>query len=84
MCPGDILPGMRHMALPGRKDRDEDDPSAWPVPPIGRIGEASDVAAAAVFFATEESSFCTGSTLLVDGGMRAGHRPWNPPAATTA
>jgi len=83
ICPGDILPGMRHMAPPGGT-RGEDDPSTWPVPPVGRIGKAGDVATAAVFFATEESSFCTGSTLLVDGGMRAGFRPWNPPGPSQA
>ncbi len=84
ICPGDIVPGMRHMGLPGQEDRVDDDPSTWPVPPIGRIGEARDVAAAALFFATDESAFCNGSTLLVDGGMRAGYRPWNPPAPSTA
>ena len=45
----------------------------WPVPPIGRIGQASDVAAAAVFYASAEAEFITGTTLLVDGGMTAGY-----------
>jgi glucose 1-dehydrogenase len=44
------------------------------VPPIGRIGEADDVAAAAVFYASGEAEFITGTTLLVDGGMTAGYR----------
>jgi NAD(P)-dependent dehydrogenase (short-subunit alcohol dehydrogenase family) len=73
ICPGDILPGMRHMAPPGATDRAED-PAEWFVPPLGRIGEPEDVAQAALFLATEASSFCTGSVLLVDGGMRAGYR----------
>jgi NAD(P)-dependent dehydrogenase (short-subunit alcohol dehydrogenase family) len=71
LCPGDIWPGMRHMAPPGETDRGESD--EWPVPPIGRIGEARDVAAAAVFYASQESAFITGTTLLVDGGMTAGY-----------
>jgi NAD(P)-dependent dehydrogenase (short-subunit alcohol dehydrogenase family) len=71
LCPGDTWPGMRHMAPPGAGDRPED--GAWPVPPIGRIGQASDVAAAAVFYASAESDFITGTTLLVDGGMTAGY-----------
>ncbi len=71
LCPGDIWPGMRHMALPGEDDRPED--GDWPVPPIGRIGRASDVAAAAVFYASAEAEFITGTTLLVDGGMTAGY-----------
>jgi NAD(P)-dependent dehydrogenase (short-subunit alcohol dehydrogenase family) len=43
------------------------------LPPIGRIGQASDVAAAAVFYASNETDFITGTTLLVDGGMTAGY-----------
>jgi len=74
LCPGDTLPGMRHMGPPGDPDRPEDDPSEWPIPPIGRVGEAGDVAEAAVFLASERASFITGVALLVDGGMRAGAR----------
>lgn len=36
--------------------------------PLGRIGEASDVAQAALFFANEQSSYITGQTLYVCGG----------------
>jgi NAD(P)-dependent dehydrogenase (short-subunit alcohol dehydrogenase family) len=72
LCPGDTWPGMRHMARPGEQERQEDE-ADWPVPPAGRIGQASDVAAAAVFYASEEAAFLTGTTLLVDGGMTAGY-----------
>ena len=72
LCPGDIWPGMRHMAPPGEQDRPEDG-GAWPVPPIGRVGQAGDVAAAAVFYASDQAGFITGTTLLVDGGMTAGY-----------
>ena len=72
LCPGDIWPGMRHMAPPGEDGRGEEE-GGWPLPPIGRIGQASDLAAAAVFYASEEASFITGTTLLVDGGMTAGY-----------
>ncbi len=71
LCPGDTWPGMRHLAPPGEQDRQET--GDWPVPPIGRIGAAGDVAAAAVFFASDEAEFITGTTLLVDGGMTAGY-----------
>jgi NAD(P)-dependent dehydrogenase (short-subunit alcohol dehydrogenase family) len=80
LCPGDTWPGMRHMAPPGQEDRPES--GDWPVPPIGRIGEARDVAAAAVFYASDEAEFITGTTLLVDGGMTAGyHQRENSPLA---
>jgi NAD(P)-dependent dehydrogenase (short-subunit alcohol dehydrogenase family) len=71
LCPGDTWPGMRHMAPPGMADRTET--GDWPVPPIGRIGQPHDVAAAAVFYASDETEFITGTTLLVDGGMTAGY-----------
>jgi NAD(P)-dependent dehydrogenase (short-subunit alcohol dehydrogenase family) len=73
ICPGDTAPGMRHMGPPG-KDRPEDDPTTWILPPIGRIGEAMDVADAAVFLCSARAGFVNGVALLVDGGMRAGMR----------
>ena len=37
--------------------------------PIGRIGQPRDVAAAAVFLASDDASFITGIDLFVDGGI---------------
>jgi NAD(P)-dependent dehydrogenase (short-subunit alcohol dehydrogenase family) len=37
--------------------------------PVGRIGEPAEVAAAALFLASSESSFVAGAELVVDGGM---------------
>lgn len=37
----------------------------------GRYGTPDEVAEAALFFATERSSFCTGSSLVLDGGLDA-------------
>ena len=37
--------------------------------PMGRIGEPEDIAEAVVFLASDASSFITGTTLVVDGGM---------------
>jgi NAD(P)-dependent dehydrogenase (short-subunit alcohol dehydrogenase family) len=71
LCPGDTWPGMRHMAPPGEQDRAET--GGWPIPPVGRIGQPRDVAGAAVFYASDETDFITGTTLLVDGGMTAGY-----------
>jgi gluconate 5-dehydrogenase len=39
--------------------------------PLGRVAEASEVAAAAVFFASPASDFVTGQVLYVDGGITA-------------
>ena len=39
--------------------------------PLGRLGEPREIADAVVFLASEESSFMTGSELMVDGGYTA-------------
>lgn len=39
--------------------------------PMGRFGTAEEVAKAALFLASEESSFTTGSVLMVEGGWNA-------------
>jgi len=39
---------------------------------LGRRGKPEDIAAAALFFASEASSYVTGQTLLVDGGFSIG------------
>jgi NAD(P)-dependent dehydrogenase (short-subunit alcohol dehydrogenase family) len=39
--------------------------------PMGRLGELEEIAAAAVWLASDESSFVTGHALAVDGGYAA-------------
>jgi NAD(P)-dependent dehydrogenase (short-subunit alcohol dehydrogenase family) len=79
ICPGDIRPGMRHNGPPGDPDRVDDDEDEWLRPPVGRRGEAADIAAACVYLASDDASFVTGTALLVDGGMRAGAATGTPP-----
>jgi len=38
--------------------------------PLGHIGETQDIAPAAVFFASDDSKWITGETLLIAGGLR--------------
>jgi len=73
VCPGDILPGM----VTTTRGRERPDPTSdWRVPPMGRIGEAADVAGVVSFLLGPDSAFVTGTALLVDGGMRASYRAW--------
>jgi len=41
--------------------------------PMGRFGEVGEIASAALFLASDESSFITASTFLVDGGISAAY-----------
>ena len=41
--------------------------------PIGRFGEADEIAAAVAFLASDDASFITASTFLVDGGIPAAY-----------
>ena len=43
---------------------------------LGRVGQPEDIARAAVWLASEESSWVTGTAQVVDGGAAAG-RPWS-------
>jgi L-rhamnose 1-dehydrogenase len=37
--------------------------------PLQRIGQPEDLIGPVLFYASEESAWCTGSTLVVDGGI---------------
>lgn len=41
--------------------------------PLGRLGEPEDIARAALFLASDESSWITGHALVVDGGFSSGY-----------
>jgi 3-oxoacyl-[acyl-carrier protein] reductase len=42
------------------------------ITPLGRIGEPSDIAAAALYLASDESAFVTGETISPNGGLVIG------------
>jgi 3alpha(or 20beta)-hydroxysteroid dehydrogenase len=69
LAPGGIDTPMSNMPEFDRLDK-----AAWYSKlPIARIGQPEDVANAALFLASDESSYVTGTVMCVDGGMLAGH-----------
>ena len=40
----------------------------------GRLGRPEEIAAGALFLASDEASFVNGASLVIDGGFTAGHR----------
>ena len=72
-----IAPGATRTPLLESGLREARDPAAaeaWSISrhPLGRFGTPEEVARAALFLASDDSSFTTGSCLMVDGGWRAG------------
>jgi NAD(P)-dependent dehydrogenase (short-subunit alcohol dehydrogenase family) len=67
ICPGavDTPPVGRMLADPDARARAERSH------PLGRIGRPEDIAAAAVWLCSDESSWITGHALVVDGGLTA-------------
>jgi len=65
--PGFILTGMTQDRLMRNEFRD------WALKrtPIGRIGDAQDIANGVLYLASDESSFVTGTELVIDGGFLA-------------
>jgi NAD(P)-dependent dehydrogenase (short-subunit alcohol dehydrogenase family) len=66
-----ICPGMTYTGLAGANPDDEVPPGDHLPTPMGRWGEPAELAAAALFLASDEASFVTGAALPVDGGYSA-------------
>ena len=70
-----IAPGT--LRTPAWDERQQKDPhifervAAWY--PLGRVGNPEDVVGAALFLASDEASWITGTVLPVDGGLTAGN-----------
>lgn len=47
-------------------------PTFYESVPLGRIGQPVEIAKAVAFLVSEESSYCTGTEIVVDGGMTLG------------
>ncbi len=68
ICPGDVDTPMLPEDARLRGLRWEDYLGGCANRPLGRIGTAEEIAKAALFLASDDSSFMTGAALVVDGG----------------
>jgi NAD(P)-dependent dehydrogenase (short-subunit alcohol dehydrogenase family) len=71
-----ICPGFVDTAMVGRIAHAQQDPErAYQYfvrqHPLGRLGRPEDIAYGALYLASEEASFVTGTTLVIDGGYLA-------------
>ena len=69
LCPGPLRTEllMKYLDTPEKKQR------RLVHIPMGRFGEATEIAQAALYLASDESSFVTGSSFMVDGGITAAY-----------
>ena len=75
ICPGVVATPLAHGPLDEERRKKFRDRFGRHQP-IGRVGEAEDIAQAALFLASDDSTFITGTAMVVDGGAYAG-RPWH-------
>jgi NAD(P)-dependent dehydrogenase (short-subunit alcohol dehydrogenase family) len=76
IAPGKILTPMNATNLTGDPDAMDEAREAFVTrtPLRGRIGEAEDIAQAALWLASDDAGFVSGHTLVVDGGLTTGSR----------
>jgi NAD(P)-dependent dehydrogenase (short-subunit alcohol dehydrogenase family) len=76
IAPGKILTPMNATNLTGDPDAMDEAREAFVTrtPLRGRIGEAEDIAHAALWLASDDAGFVSGHTLVVDGGLTTGSR----------
>lgn len=71
ICPGAIMTPMIERFIKKSPNPEETKKNIDEMHPIGRIGKPEEIANAVLFLASDESSFVTGHSLIVDGGLTA-------------
>jgi NAD(P)-dependent dehydrogenase (short-subunit alcohol dehydrogenase family) len=71
VCPGWVSTGMADSAFDAAKDPQAARRDALRRHPLGRLGTPDDIASIVVWLASDETSFITGQTYIIDGGLLA-------------
>ena len=71
LCPGATVTPLYEKWLASQPDAAQAKAGLVAKHPLGRLGSPEDMARAALYLASEEASFVTGTSLLVDGGYTA-------------
>jgi NAD(P)-dependent dehydrogenase (short-subunit alcohol dehydrogenase family) len=72
ICPGLIETGMTKPMYDAARERGQEQ-RIGELNPLGRGGEADEIARAALFLASDEASYVNGTALVVDGGLSSSH-----------
>jgi NAD(P)-dependent dehydrogenase (short-subunit alcohol dehydrogenase family) len=71
ICPGGVVTPLVYRGAPGGEE--EAARNMARAQPIGRAGRPEDIAAMALFLASDDAEWITGTAMVVDGGMNTGN-----------
>jgi NAD(P)-dependent dehydrogenase (short-subunit alcohol dehydrogenase family) len=71
ICPGPVLTPLIYRGVPGGEEAAEQ--SLARMQPIPRAGRPEDIAAMALFLASDDAEWITGTAMVVDGGVTTGN-----------
>jgi NAD(P)-dependent dehydrogenase (short-subunit alcohol dehydrogenase family) len=71
ICPGGILTPLVYRGMPGGEEAAEKNLAR--MQPIPRAGRPEDIAAMALFLASDDAEWISGTAMSVDGGLNTGN-----------